>query len=144
MNRKRAFLMFALPCAIAGCDGIQMSPKEINADGNTYYACSGFIRAGSAEGGLFGSSTMFKVSFTDADGLDHVIWGIKNLSVNEMPQSVAVSMPSYLPDPKLGTDQNGNHYTEGVPYTWADGSKAILRNGAWRPVMVPNRTCEHQ
>jgi hypothetical protein len=119
-----------------------MSPKEIQADGNTYFACQGIVWSGSEGGGLLGSGSTFKISFTDINGVSNVIRGIKSLSVRDLPMEPA-PMPDPLPNPNTGMDSNGSHFIEGSTYTWRDGTKARLQNGAWKAIMQPNQICAH-
>jgi hypothetical protein len=138
---NRTLSILALSCVVTACDGIDQSPKLIVADGTTHIACQGLVWSGTESGGLLGGSTSLKVSFTDAEGLDHTIRGIKSLSVSDLPKSVPAPMPYPLPNAQLGTDSNGKNFVSGVPYTWPDGSQATLQNGAWKPVMRPNDAC---
>jgi hypothetical protein len=113
----------------------------IDADGDTYLACTNLVWIGEDGGGLLGGSTSFKVSFTDYNGLDHQIRGIKKLSVSDVPTTIAAPMPNPLPQTS-GADSSGSAYKEGIPYTWADGSQAQLRDGVWKPVMVASTACK--
>jgi hypothetical protein len=36
----------------------------------------------------------------------------------------------------------GKPYVEGVPYTWSDGSAAVLKDGKWQPVARKNPLCQ--
>jgi hypothetical protein len=79
-----------LSCAVlAGCDDIQQSPKLIEADGQTYLACQGFVWVSREGGGLFGGGGTFKVTFTDAAGLSHTLRGLKQVNVSDLPSTRA-------------------------------------------------------
>jgi hypothetical protein len=125
---------------IAGCDNVRSSPQIIEADGETYFACKGFVWT-SNEGGLLGGTSLFKVSYTDAAGADHVVHGIRKLSISDLPSVVPAPMPYSLPDPKTDKDVNDSPYRERVQYTWADGTQARIIDGRWQAVMISNPAC---
>jgi hypothetical protein len=108
----------------------------IVADGETYFACKDLVWV-SSEGGTF------KVDFTDADGLNHVLRGIKKVYVSDIPKRVDAPMPYPLPDVN-GEDSSGLSYKPGAVYGWDDGSKAMLKGGVWTPIKVPNTACTAQ
>ena len=126
---------------IAGCDGIKVAPKLIEADGATYLACKDFVWIGTEGGGFLGAANGIKISFTDRDGLEHLVEGVKTLSVSDIPALVAAPMPYPLPGTD-GVDSSGKPYVLGNVYTWADGTKAEFRGGAWHAVMQANLACE--
>jgi hypothetical protein len=85
-------LLFAASGAMVSCgDSVKESPQWIEADGQTYVACrdSVYLSNEGGGGGLFGGGgeTTFRVKFTDAAGLSHVIKGIKKLHVSELPKA---------------------------------------------------------
>ena len=123
--------MFAL-----ACDEVKSAPKIIVADGQTYLACKDSISVDS-DGGFSGGTT-FKISFTDAAGLGHLMRGIKKLEVSDMPKLVDAPMPS---NPGMSTS-DGNPVVEGQSYTWGDGTQARFHNGRWEPVQIPNAACQ--
>jgi hypothetical protein len=128
---------------LASCDSMKESPQVIEADGQTYVACHDYVWINNEGGGLLGGGdTTFRIKYTDSGGLSHVVKGIKKLSVSELPKTVPAPFPYPTPDPQLGTDKDGNHYKEGSTYTWPNGSQAVLRNGEWKRVMVPNTACK--
>lgn len=143
MRHYRSSMFVGACLLLTACGNIKMGPQIIVADGETYAACGNLVWISEDGGGLFGGSASFKVSFTDSDGLDHQVRGIKKLSVGDLPTMVAAPMPYPLPM-TWGADSSGNTYKEGVPYTWADGSQAQLRNGVWKPVMVANTACKQK
>ena len=86
MQPNRARWAVMLSCALlAGCDDIQQSPKLIDADGQTYVACSGLVWVNLEGGGLFGGGGTFKVTFTDGAGLSHTLRGLKKIEVSDLP-----------------------------------------------------------
>ena len=131
----RSFGAIGLALCISGCDNARMSPQIIEADGQTYLACSGVVWA-SGTGGIFSENTAFKVTFTDAGDLKHTIWGVRKLSIDEPPAEAFAPFPTVLPDPKQAVDVDGKPYVNGNTYTWTDGAKAELANGFWKPVKV--------
>lgn len=84
-------LLLAAPGAMASCgDSVKESPQLIEADGQTYVACRDAVYlSNEGGGGLFGGGgeTIFRVKFTDAAGLSHVIKGIKKLHVSEVSKA---------------------------------------------------------
>jgi hypothetical protein len=141
MNRYYGLLTGLLSCLVAACDSIKTSPQMIIADGETYFGCQNFVWSSNESGWLAGTPT-FKLSFTDAAGLDHVIKGIRKLSVSDLPHLIPAPMPYPLPDPNSSTDRSGDPYKEGNVYTWADGSTAVRTNGQWKAVMRANPACK--
>jgi hypothetical protein len=133
-------LVLVLSCLTSSCDNIKQAPQLIEADGQTYVACFGWVWI-SNEGGLLGGVSTFTVSYSDADGLGHTIKGIKKLSVSDLPRLTPAPLPYPLPDPITARDREGNPYQEGFTYTWQDGSKSTLRGGKWERVMIPNPLC---
>ena len=70
-------------------DSVKESPQLIEADGQTYVACRDPVYLSNEGGGGLlggGGETTFRVKFTDAAGLSHVIKGIKKLHVSELPK----------------------------------------------------------
>ena len=127
---------------ITGCDQIDemfdsglSAPKQVTVDANVNVACSGTVTVSEQQQGQ-----SFKVSFADVDGLWHVIWGVKRVEVADIPPLAPAPMPFNPRAPSLGDDA-GHPYVAGEIYTWPDGTKAILKNGAWAPVMEPNPVC---
>lgn len=138
MKTARVPLVVLVSLGFMACSSrFRSSPQIIVADGESYIACHDLIWM-SDEGG---SETTFKVTFTDAEGLEHLLKGIKKLSMSDMPKLIPAPMPSSLPDAKTGIDLSGKPYTEGVTYTWADGTQAVLKKGVWNPVMRVNGAC---
>jgi hypothetical protein len=119
----------------AGCDRAQSSPKIIVADGQTYFACKDVVWVDS-EGGS--GETTFKISFTDAAGLGHMLRGIKKLEVSDIPKLVDAPMPS---NPSM-FDRDGKAVVDGLIYTWGDGTKARFHDGKWEAVQIPNNACQ--
>jgi len=116
-----------------------MAPQIINADGNSFLACSGLVWANEASG-IFSGDTVFKISFTDAGNMSHTIWGIRKLSISEPPAQEFAPFPNNAPDPSLALDTEGKPFVGGRIYTWPDGSKAELVEGKWKPVRLA-RAC---
>lgn len=133
----------ALVFLVSSCDSVKLTPKLIEADGQTYLACSGLVWSGTEGGGLLGNGSVLKVSFTDAEGLSHKIMGIKSLKVSDIPKMEYAPMPptSWWPDPS-GKDKDGKPFEEGVPYYWDAGYSMMLKNGLWTPVKRYNTSCE--
>jgi len=133
-------IVLSLVCAVMfmACDDMQISPKMIEADGQTYIACRGLVWVRSEGGGLLGGSESFKVTFTDAAGLGHTIRGLKKVAVTDVPKTVPASMPLH---PSL-TTSDGKPVVEGFTYTWSDGSQARFHDGGWESVQVPNDACK--
>jgi hypothetical protein len=121
----------------AGCDNVTSSPKMIEADGQTYIACKDLVWVSIEGGGLLGGGETYKITFTDAAGLSHTLRGIKKVEMTDVPGMVPAPMPR---NPTM-TSSDGKPVVEGNVYTWSDGSKARLHNGAWEAVRVPNDVC---
>ncbi len=122
----------------AGCDRVQSAPRLILADGQTYLACKDSVWVDSET--ILGGGTTFKISFTDANGLGHVLRGIKKLEVSDMPKLVDAPMPS---NPGMLTS-DGSPVVEGQSYTWGDGTQARFHNGKWEAVQIPNNACQSE
>jgi hypothetical protein len=83
MNKKlHASGAIAIALCLSACDNIHVAPKIIDADQQSYLACSGLVWAGKTSG-MFSSDTVFKVSFTDTGNMSHTLWGIKKLSIKD-------------------------------------------------------------
>src|SRR4029077_7898053 len=142
---KRAFIVVLTLLVVAGCDRMRTAPQVIAADGEEYIACRSMVWISEDGGGLLGGGApVYRVSFTDAMGLEHLITGIKKLAVSDLPPMVPVPMPTDPPDPDVGLDNTGQPYKNGLTYPWADGRQAMLSGGKWKAVMTPNRACSQQ
>jgi hypothetical protein len=87
LQQNRTRWTVILSCAfLASCDAIQLSPKLIEADGQTYVACRGLVWVNFEGGGLFSGGETFKVTFTDAPGLSHTLRGLKRVDVSGLPR----------------------------------------------------------
>jgi len=140
MKDKKAIILFGvLAFFLSGCDNVQVAPKVIEADGETFVACSGLVWADKTSG-TFSSETVFKVSFTDPGKMNHTIWGVRKLSVRDPQEYEIAPMPNYIPDPKLELDIEGKAFVNGRIYTWPDGSKAELQGDKWKPIKI-TRAC---
>ncbi len=86
---KLQVLVVVLGCVLlAGCSDIpSLSPKVIEADGETFVACTGLVWVTSE---IFGGAGTFKVTFTDAAGLSHTIRGLKKIEVSDLPPPVEI------------------------------------------------------
>lgn len=136
MNKKlRASVAIALALCLSACDNVQVAPKIINADGESYFACSGLVWVDKTSG-TFTSDTVLKVNFTDSGNMRHTLWGIRKLSINDPPAYEVAPFPSDIPDPKVALDVDGKPYVNGKTYTWSDGSKAELVGDKWKPVKI--------
>jgi len=129
--------VFIIGLFAAGCDTAQPSPKIIVADGQTYLACQGSVWFGGE-----GNGNTFKVSFTDAAGLGHMLRGIKTLEVSDIPKMIDAPMPTGGPIPMVTSD--GKPVVEGQIYLWDEGRQARFRNGTWEPVQIPNNACQRK
>ena len=129
--------MAVIVCSLfaVGCDKAQSSPKFIVADGQTYFACKDMVWVDS-EGG--NGETTFKITFTDAAGLGHMLRGIKKLEVSDIPKLVDAPMPS---NPSM-VSSDGKPVIDGQIYTWSDGTRARFHNGKWEAVQIPNNACQ--
>lgn len=141
MNKNpRIFAAIALAICLSACDSAQVGPKIIDADGDSYLACSGIVWIDKTSG-MFSSDTVFKVSFTDSGNMKHTLWGIKKISIRDPQAYELVPLPAYLPDPKVVSDVDGKPFVSGNIYSWPDGSKAELAGDKWKPVKI-DRACK--
>lgn len=125
----------ATTLVLAGCGDIKTGPQLIHADGIEYVACGAYVR-------IFTDAGSFGVSFTDAEGLDHTLRGIKTLSTSELPAMVDAQMPLFAEE-ATAVDENGREkYVDGEVYVWADGWQARRRGDDWEAVRVPNDACK--
>lgn len=136
MHRILAILVVFTVAALSGCDRVQMAPRIIDADGKQYIACEGLVWVND-DSSLFSSNPVYKISFTDLAGKNHVLRGIQKLYVSQ-PYDKVAPMPYYLPDIEKNADIDGKPYTDGNIYTWENGAKAKLVNGKWAPVKLTN------
>ena len=127
-------------CLAAACSDVKKrAPRILIADGDSYVACRGDVLIKN-DNPLLGNAASFQVQFTDAQGFDHVLKGVQKISLIEIGEFEPLPMPDPLPDVHAKTS-SGNPVVEGNPYTWPDGTRAILRGGKWRPVMRKNALC---
>ena len=129
--------MFRLPVILAvlalltGCSDLSLPPKIILADGQTYYACRGYVRSFQK---TFGGET-YTVEFTNRDGHKVQLRGVSKLTISDMPADVWSEMPANLPDPK--TAKEGSTVSD-----WNTSKKrAILLDGVWQPISIRNPIC---
>lgn len=124
---------------LGGCDDYSSAPQRIKADSRTFFACSGFVRIheDKADGG-----SRYEIEFIDASGSEKTVSGIKKLEVVAIPATISVPMPSPLPDPINGKDDDGLPFKDGWTYTWPDGASAKLTGGRWVPIKERNPVCE--
>lgn len=135
MNKmSQLFSIFIVAFFLYGCDRVQVAPRIIDADGEQYIACEGIVLVND-DSGLFSNKPIYKISFTDLAGKNHVIRGVQNLHVSQPNDNIA-PMPYYLPDVEKNADINGKPYIEGNIYTWENGAKAKLVKGKWAPVLL--------
>ena len=79
-------LVVALPILAicwAGCGTPHQTPKAIEADGQSYVACSGMLWVEDNSG--LGGAANYEIKFTDANGTDHDIRGVKKLEITDLP-----------------------------------------------------------
>jgi hypothetical protein len=69
---------------------VKEPPQLIEADGQTFVACGSDSVYISNEGS---GEPAFRVKFTDAAGLSHVIKGVKKLHVSQLPKSTLACQP---------------------------------------------------
>ena len=137
MRTLRITFAVAVAALMTACGNYSMPPKKIEADGSTYYACSGFIH--SRRPGVL-SADRYSVEFTNAKGERIALAGLRRLRLDSIPTQIAARMPSPLPDPR-GMATDGVPFKDGWTYTWPDGAMAKLTGGKWSPVMMPNPIC---
>jgi hypothetical protein len=78
--------------ALGSCgDSTKEPPQMIEADGQTFVACGTEPVYISNEGS---NETTFRVKFTDAAGMSHVVKGIRKLHVTQLPKNAVVCQPS--------------------------------------------------
>jgi hypothetical protein len=133
--------------AVSGC-GYKFSPQQIdlfNTKGEmqSLYACGSYMQV-SSEG--WGSST-YKVSFTDVSGMDHTVYGAKEVIVSDIPSMIdgpmwAFSEP-YFPGERYKDNADG---TQGALIKEGDivvkgEQQARLHNGKWTAIKIPNPAC---
>lgn len=131
---------------LSGC-GYSLSPKRVevwNAKGEleVYNSCGKYMVV-SSEGLI---SPTYNVTFTDNRGLEHKIFGAKQVKVSDIPVMVDAPMLGF------------GSYTPGERYSNADGTpggiihegdfaekgvnQAQLVHGKWTPVKIPNPACK--
>jgi len=84
MKRTFGFLLLLVSCVIlSGCSLPKDAPKIIVADQTTYVACRGEVWVFTDNS--FAGGTTYDVQFTQADGTEMDIRGIKHLEINDVP-----------------------------------------------------------
>ena len=135
---------------LSGC-GYKFSAQQIDlfdAKGEiqTLYACGSYMQV-SSEG--WGNST-YKVTFTDASGMDHTVYGAKEVIVSDIPPMVDGPMwnfsDAYYPGERYGANADG---TPGAVIKEGDivvkgEQQARLHNGKWTAIQVSNPACVKQ
>jgi len=122
-------------------------------DGQTLLACMGEIRIIPGEAG-------YQISFTDADGLTHTLYGIKRFSVSDVPQRIKSNIPYPEPDlynfkntdHSLPTYSNGTSVQNGNIVVWQSGEQAkfVIDHDAkgeetgrhWERTWIHNKVCD--
>lgn len=124
-------VVFLLLTLLTGCSDFSLPPKMIVADGQTYYACKGYVRSFQNS---WGGDT-YTVEFQERDGRKVQLRGISKLTITDIPAYVWSEMPDNLPDPK--TAKEGSTVSD-----WRTPNKrAILANGVWQPIAIGNPVC---
>jgi hypothetical protein len=122
--------IFALLVPLSGCSDFSLPPKVIVADGQTYYACKGYVRSFQK---TWGGET-YTVEFQERDGRKVQLRGISKLAITSMPAYVWSEIPANLPDPK--TAKEGSWVGD-----WNSPKKAILVDGVWQAISIRNPAC---
>jgi len=136
--------------ALSRC-GYKFSPQQIdlfNAKGEmqSLYACGSYMQV-SSEG--WGNST-YKVSFTDASGMDHTVYGAKEVILSDIPPMIEGPMGAftdpYFPGERYRNNADG---TQGAlikegEIVVREGQQARLHNGVWTAIKVANPACTKQ
>jgi hypothetical protein len=142
---KYRSIAVVLALCLAGCDEIPMHnldniPVGIEADGTTYVTCSSY---GLTNDSLLGGDS-YSISFTTAGGAKIKLKGVKKLTISELPMVDAPMPYGTMPNIKKDHPANGGSYIEEATYTWADGTKAQIKDGAWVAVKVPSTACSQK
>jgi hypothetical protein len=89
-RKSKLALWLTVSLLTAGCDTdtIEPGPKTVVADEREYLACKD-LRV-NTEGRIFGGTSTFKATFTDNNGLKHILHGLKTVYVSDIPQFTAV------------------------------------------------------
>lgn len=123
-------VVVSLLALLTACSDFSLPPKMIVADGQAHYACKGYVRSFQ---NTFGGET-YTVEFTNRDGHKVQLRGVSKLAIADMPTHVWSEMPANLPDPKISKE--GSWVGD-----WNTSNRAILVDGAWRPVTIENPAC---
>jgi hypothetical protein len=136
-RRPEKFMKKLLPVVvlfgISGCSDFALPPKMIVADGQTYYACKGYVRSFQK---TWGGET-YTVEFQERDGRKVQLRGISKLAITDMPAYVWSEIPANLPDPK--TAKEGSWVGD-----WSSPKRAILVDGVWQPISSRNPACARE
>lgn len=130
---RRLSMIFGI-ALLSGCSDFALPPKVITADGQTYYACKGYVRSFQ---NTFGGET-YTVEFTNRVGHKVQLRGVSKLTIADMPAYVWAEMPATLPDPKTFKEGEWEFDSDTSP------TRAILENGVWRPVSIKNPACTRE
>ena len=85
MKVLATFTLLAAACFLSSCDAVpDKAPKFIDADGQSYLACEGFVRVSTQDGGMGGAS--YSVKFTEKDGVARDLRGIVENSEHGIPE----------------------------------------------------------
>jgi hypothetical protein len=123
-------VVVSLLALLTGCSDFSLPPKMIVADGQTYYACKGYVRSFQKTWG----GEPYTVEFQERDGRKVQLRGISKLTITDMPAYVWSEIPANLPDPK--TAKEGAWVGD-----WSGQKQAILVDGVWKAISIRNPAC---
>jgi hypothetical protein len=92
--RQLPILAIAVLAFVNCGDSTKNPPQMIEADGERFVACGTDPVYVSNEGS---NETTFRVKFTDANGMSHVIKGIRKLHVTQLPKSTSACQAAPAP-----------------------------------------------
>jgi hypothetical protein len=134
---------------LSGC-GYKFSPKQIslyNAKGEveTFYSCGSYMRV-SSEGW---ASPTYQVFLTDASGLDHDVYGAKEVIVSDIPAMVDAPFWKFSDDFWYPGARYSNK-PDGTPgdlikegdVVVKDDNQARVVNGKYIPIKISNPACK--
>jgi hypothetical protein len=157
----RKVMLCLLMLQASGCDYLdsyvfaKSAPKILwlddGKDGQSIMACKGDIHVNFRDAG-------YQIEFTDADGLNHTLYGVKRFSLSDIPPLVKSSIP--YPEPSLydfnkenslPTYSSGETIHSGSIVVWKTGEQAkfVIDHDAkgnetrhWESVWIHNQACD--
>jgi hypothetical protein len=140
--------IYLLTGFLTGC-GYYVDPKEITlSDGKdqaTVFSCGSYMHVSSSG---WNAST-YDVTYTDADGLTHNVYGVKGLAVSDVPRMIDAPFWKFSND-VWTSDARYSNQADGTPgeliregdVVVNGDNRARVVNGKYVPIKIQNTACK--